>query len=377
MREYLKWRGDLSFAAVPLGEIDALILSQLAYLHFRDALGSAAVPLYAAARLVESIPRESGNAQVVMDRHMLLSQAAACERFANLTVAFSDDRFDASREMQFAAVTFSLPNGAHAVAYRGTDATVVGWRENFNMSFACPVPSQTEAVRYLTEVAGQTAGALYLCGHSKGGNLAMYAAAQCTAARQRIAGIYLFDAPGVNAETAEGTGYRAALDKVHCYVPQTSIIGQLMRVPENCTVVHSSATGMGQHHVFTWGLDGPRFATLPGLDSASRLVKATVDDFLTDSTPDMRQRFVETLFAVLGAVNTHTLGEMAERWTDTAGALWNALRGLDATTRRAVTAVVSTLAASGVESAIKWIGMDREPTERANAEKEQPSLPEA
>ena len=373
MREYMKWRGDLPLTAAPLCEIDALIFSQLAYLRFQDALGTATVPLQAAARLVEEKPREPGNAQVVTDRHTLLSQAIASARFTDLPVKFCDDRFDAARDMQFAAVTFALPDGAHLIAYRGTDATLVGWREDFNMSFSCPVASQTEAVRYLNEVAEQTTGALYLCGHSKGGNLAMYAASLCDKARERIAGIYLFDAPGMDATIAGSDGYREALGKTCCYIPQTSIIGQLMLVPDRCTVVRSTATGMGQHHVFTWELDGPRFATLPTVDKTSKLMKATVDDFLVDSTPEMRKQFVDTLFSVLGAANTHTLGEMAERWTDTAGAIWNALWALNTPTFKAVQAVVKTLAASGMESAIKLISSEHQESQ----DKPTALLPEA
>ena len=361
MLDFIKWRGDLPFRVSPLGEVDALIFSQLAYLHFRDALGVGGMPVRAAEKQVEAIPYESGNAQVVADRHALLRLAAQSERYGHLTVAYCEDRFDVQREMQFAANAFTLPDGSHMLAFRGTDATLVGWRENFNMSFACPVPSQTEAVRYLEMVASQTAGVLRLCGHSKGGNLAMYAAACCTpAVRDRIADVYLFDAPGLNAATVETNGYRAMQPHVHCYKPQTSVIGMLMQVPQVYTVARSTATGIAQHNVFTWALDGPQLATLPELDHASRLIKDTLDDFLTDSTPAVRQLFVETLFTVLGAANTHTLGEMADNWTGAAGALWGAVRTVDPATRKAVYSVVSTLASSSVDSIMKRLGADRE-----------------
>ena len=260
MLEYMKWRGDLSLNVAPTNEIDLLIFTQLSYLHFRDVLGSGGAPLRAASRLVEAISREPGNAQIVTDRHTLLAAVAESERFGDLTVGHCDDLFDPARAMQFAAATFDLPDGSHVVAYRGTDATVVGWKENFNMSFSCPVPSQSEAVRYLNDIAAATVGPIRLCGHSKGGNLAVYAAACCTAvARGRIIGIDLFDAPGLDNATLAGEGYQAVLPLVNAYVPQTSIIGQLMGVPERYTVVRSAATGMSQHNTFTWALNGPPF----------------------------------------------------------------------------------------------------------------------
>ncbi len=355
MLEYLKWRGDLPFTASPLGEVDMLVLSQLSYLRLRDALGGEAAPLRAAAAAVEGVPLENGNAQLVAQRRALLAAAAASERFGSLWAMACEDVFDPAREMQFAAVTFALPGEAQVLAFRGTDATLVGWREDFNMSFACPVPAQTEALRYLSVVAAQTRGPLYLCGHSKGGNLALYAAALCAPqVRARIAGIYLFDAPGMNTETAASAGYAQALAAVRCYVPQTSMIGRLMRVPEAYTVVRSTAAGMAQHNVFTWALDGPRFATLPALDNASRLIKATLDDFLAGSTADTRRLFVETLFGVLGAAGVQTFGELAWRWSESASAVWGAVRGLDPQTRKAVLTVVGSLASSGMESAWRW-----------------------
>lgn len=361
MLDYLKWRGDLPFTLMPFCEIDALVFSQLAYLHFRDAQGCDRAPLATAAARVEALPREGGNAQVVAERHALLLQVAESARFSALDVWACEDLFAPQLEMQFAAATFTLPDGAHVLAYRGTDATVVGWREDFNMSFACPVPSQTEALRYLTRVAGQASGSLILCGHSKGGNLALYAAACCSSAiRERIQAVYLFDAPGLNAETVASAGYQAALPAVRCYVPQTSVIGRLMAVPEAYTVVRSNAFGIGQHNVFTWALDGARFATLPALDYTSKIIKTTLDDFLLGSTPVTRQLFVDTLFSILGAANTHTLGELTERWTGTASALFSAVKGIDPGTRKAVLSVVGSLASSGVESAMRWLHTDRE-----------------
>ena len=375
MLEYLKWRGDLSWSASPLNELDALVFSQLSYLHFCDALGEQGAPLRAAWRLVEALPPEPGNAQAVADRHKLLRAAGESARFGGLTINHCVDVFDAEREMQFAAVTYDLPDGTRVIGYRGTDATVIGWREDFNMSFACPVPSQTEAVRYLERVAARTVGRLRLCGHSKGGNLALYAAACCTPKlRARIGEIYLFDAPGFDQATLQAEGYREVLPRVRSYVPQTSVIGRLMGVPEPYTVVHSTATGLGQHNVFSWALDGPHFETLPALDNASRLLKATMDDFLNDSTPEMRKLLVETVFAVLGAGNAHTLGELAERWTDTATAMWTALRGLDPATRRATLAVLGTLAASGMDSAKRFLSENKED---ASAAEPAPTLPPA
>ena len=310
---------------------------------------------------VEALPRESGSPQVSAQRHALAQQAAGSARFGALTLRFCEDAFDEAREMQFAAVNVLLPDGSGVIAFRGTDATIIGWREDFNMSHACPVPSQTQAEQYLLSVAAAGRGKLYLCGHSKGGNLALYAAARCGAAiRARTAGVYLFDAPGFPARFTQGAGYRASLPSVHCFVPQTSIIGQLMSVPEAQTVVSSSASGIGQHNVFTWALDGPRLAVLPGVNNASRILKGALDEFMAESTDDMRRQFVDALFAILGASGARTFAQMGERWTGTAGALLGAAWDLDPITRKALLSAVGSLASNGVESAMRWISAERD-----------------
>ena len=260
MLEYLKWRGDLPMGAAPVNELDALVFSQLAYLHFRDALGEQGMSLQNAAKRVEALEREPGNPQVVADRHSLLLAAAGSARFGNLWVSHAEDIFMPQLEMQFAAITFTLPDGSSMIAYRGTDATVVGWKEDFNMAFSCPVPSQTEAVRYLTAAAAAAGGAVRLCGHSKGGNLALYAAAFSPAeVRARIRQIDLFDAPGLDDASLATNGYRDVLPLVRAFVPQTSIIGRLMGVPEKYTVVHSNATGMPGDWLALWSI-GRKYA---------------------------------------------------------------------------------------------------------------------
>ena len=355
--EYVQWRGDLPFSASPINEIDAMIFSQLCYLHFRDAFGDGKMPLYKAAPLFDRLPMEPGNAQVVAERHRLLHAISKTARFGGLLVGHCADRFEPELNMQFAASTFILPDESTLIAFRGTDATVVGWREDFAMSFSCPVPSQAEALDYLHAIAREATGSLRLCGHSKGGNLALYAAVCCAPEiRDRIRSIDLFDAPGLDDATFSTDGYQEALPKVRSYVPQGSVIGQLMNVPQPFTVVHSRALGIAQHNVFTWQLDGPRFATLPTLDKPSRLTKATMDEFLRTSTPETRRIFIDTLFSALGAGNALTLSDIAGHWTDTAGALLAALRTLDPSTRKAVLSMFGTMATSGVESARRLLG---------------------
>ncbi len=357
--EYLPWRGDLTLESAPLCPVDVLILTQLSYLRFQNALGGqTGVTLSKAAPMIEAALPEFGNAQIVADRHQLLRDAAASARFGGLIVMDYAERLDDASDMQFAAVTFALPGGSLAVAYRGTDATLVGWREDFNMSFQCPVPAQSEAVGYLERVAGAHGGKLLLCGHSKGGNLSMYAAARCgAAARARIPDGYTFDGAGLDQETLASDGFAQTSGLIRSYVPQTSIIGRLMGAPEPYTVVHSRASALMQHNTFTWEVLGPGFITLPETNNSSRLIKATLDDFLHDSTPEMRRVLVDTLFGLVETSKAQTIGDLRREWATSAITIFTATRGVDPATRKALAGLASTLFASGAES-VKDLLMD-------------------
>lgn len=353
--DYLPWRGDLPLECAPLCPVDRMLLAQLSYLHFKAALGErTGLTLHEAAPLIDALPRENGNPQTAQDRHTLLRQAAESARFGGMTILDCEDIFDEQGGVQFAAVTFGLPNGTVAIAFRGTDGTLVGWREDFSMSFECPVPAQAEAMRYVERVAQAHAGPLDLTGHSKGGNLAVYAGACCDpAVQERIAEVYTFDGPGLDAKTLALDGYRRVIGRVRSYVPQSSIVGMLMGIPEKYTVVRSNTVSGWQHNMFTWGVLGPGFVTLPQTDATSKIIKSALDEFLEGSTPQTRRLLVDTLFNVLGAASAS--GDSTLEWTRTASALFSATRALDPSTRKAVTSIVGQMFASGVEGAKRYL----------------------
>lgn len=126
-----------------------------------------------------------------------MTALAASPRFRNIQMLGYTEQFDAAEEKQFAAVCFQITPDLCYIAFRGTDSTLVGWKEDFNMAFKCPVPSQKTAVRYLTDAARHCRGKILVGGHSKGGNLAVYAAVKCSEdIQKRIERVYSHDGPG-------------------------------------------------------------------------------------------------------------------------------------------------------------------------------------
>ena len=219
--DYLKWRGDISITASPFNAVDSLILSVLSYIPFEEIItehplksNKIEISITEAAELFSK--KTVDEKKIRSEKDVELFQALAkAPRFADLPLSFYINRTDLEEEKQFSAITISLPDSTSFIAYRGTDLTLVGWKEDFNMSFLCPVPSQTEAVYYLEHVASHIKGKLRLGGHSKGGNLAVYASAFCNKKIQkRILEVYNNDGPGFDLSIIQKEGYKRVEDQI-------------------------------------------------------------------------------------------------------------------------------------------------------------------
>ena len=295
------------------------------------------------------------------DSRALLSAAGMTQRFASLPLRRAVQTTDAERQMQFAAVTFGLPDGTHFIAYRGTDNTLTGWREDFNMAFESPVPAQTAALEYLTQIAGETDGPLILGGHSKGGNLAVYAAAHAEAAVQgRIRTVYTFDGPGLDDATMVSAGYAAIAGRIRSFVPRSSVVGMLLAYHPEYTVVRSSATGLRQHDSFTWEVLGTGFRTVPDVDRGSQLVNQTVHAWLSRITPEKRRRFVDTLFDLLEATGATTVRELAASLPSRSGAILKALQKVDFDTARMMITLLGQFMTIGAQNILGLLRAPRE-----------------
>ena len=241
IRDYIRWRGDLSFTQDPLHPVDALVFSALSYIHFEEIFGEEDSPrtLLELGKEFLELPDMEDLIRSKNDPE-LLSLAAESSRFGSCRLAWCRSLLDPTQDTQFFAVTFLLDDGSAMVTFRGTDSTVVGWKEDFNMSFQQTVPSQQLALQYVREVCFNHPGPIRLCGHSKGGNMAVFAGARTNPMFQdRILGIYNNDGPGFSEYMMGDPGYRAIGPLIHTFVPQSSIIGMLMDHEEPYTIIKS------------------------------------------------------------------------------------------------------------------------------------------
>lgn len=259
----------------------------------------------------------------------LFAAMARNPRFSSIHVGAVDERFSREHQTQFAAMTLLLPDGTLVVSFRGTDTSFVGWKEDFNMAFQYPVPAQQLAADYVTRVARLWQGDLVLLGHSKGGNLAVYAALQAgDDVLPRIRRVYSLDGPGFPADVVAGDRYRAVADRIVKIIPDSSIVGMILDSPEHCVVVKSNEYGPMQHLAFSWQVDRDRFVTVPEVSVTSREFKRSLDRMLAGMTPDQCERVVDALFKVLTASDEHGLIGLMEAGPKTIPAMLGAFAGL-------------------------------------------------
>lgn len=340
--DYLDWRGDLSFARDGFNEVDNLIFSVLAYLEYdgivpSDSEGKSialaeAGELFCKSQVNES-PRDISN-PFFREIPKLLFKAALTARFKDIQVSGYVNQVDHQICNQFSAMVFSLHEKEHFIAFRGTDDSLAGWKEDFQMSFRDEVKAQRDAVSYTEKIAASYQGALYLGGHSKGGNLAVYAAAAMDPKVQaRILGVYNNDGPGFLTHVLEQEGYRRILDRIHTFVPKSSVVGMLLEHGEDYITVNSNALSFMQHNAFFWEVRGTRFVYEKGLTKGSKNFNKTVRLWLNQLSMDQRAEFVDALFDILQATGAMTVSDLSLKKLSVANDMIKSYKTLDPVTK--------------------------------------------
>ena len=326
--DYVYWRGDLSLQQDPFNRIDSLILSELAYLKLQDIVPGKGKWL-TLKEIAEVYPAPEKNARPRrLMRYDLLKRCGASRRFGALEAGRFLEIFDSEKAIQFSAVTFHLTDGTDYLAYRGTDGTFTGWREDFHLAFKDATPSQTAASAYLDIYPGENA--LRLGGHSKGGNLALYAAIMTNEQqRRRILSAESFDGPGFREKFLEQEGYEAVKDKIVEVLPESSVIGILMHTPWKQEIVRSSVNGLEQHDPFSWQLSGKEFLRVERFSAFSQFFEEAIDTWLESVEPAQRQIFVDTFFDAIEESGLERISDLNERWLRSLAAVEKALSRTD------------------------------------------------
>jgi len=309
--DYLKWRGDLSFELYPINEVDNVILARFSYLPFQDIYLEARENIKSIAQKMQIVPKSNF---VWADDKKFIEELAKTRRFQNLIVSDYVQKIDLNTETQFAAITIWLPNGEKYISFEGTDMTIVGWKEDFNMSFMTNVPSQIEAVKYLENIAEKYTCDFRLGGHSKGGNLAVYASIFCKdEIKDRIIDILNADGPGFSKQIISDERYKKIFNKVNTYVPQSSIIGRLLEHDEEYNIIDSSQKGIMQHDIYSWQVEATKLKKISELTNESEMINKIVKDWLNNTTPEQREKFGNILYEIIGKTESKTITDFSSQ----------------------------------------------------------------
>lgn len=334
------------FIEHPFNDVDSLVLSQSAYLHYgklySDTLDPAASCSFAeilSPMNIDALLEGVGNQR---NNLLLINALASSPRFSGIRPVYHVDVFDPSSIKQFAATTFLLPDDSVYVAYRGTDATLIGWQEDFDMAFITPIPAQTEALNYLRNIFVQLRPSLLrVGGHSKGGNLAVYASMYASGELQNaICAVYSHDGPGFNEKILLGEGFLRIQDRIHKTLPHSSVIGMLLQHQERYRIVESSRMGIMQHDPFSWQIQNGKFVYVDELSQSATYVNQALNEWLASLSESQRKLFVDTLFQVLEASGATYFKDLTHDWQSKALATLAAIKNVDKETR---TQIIKTL----------------------------------
>ena len=317
--DYVHWRGDIPVWQVPLGEVDALILSYLAYMPFDTIVPASfdAEPVLLSDAAKEILLRhEAGELPLAFspkEDKRLLQAVSESLRFGSMRLCGFVHRLDIENEEQFCAMTFLAPDGPGVCSFRGTDRTVVGWKEDFNMSFSGVVPAQRSAILYARDAVHAIKTPMIFCGHSKGGNLAAYASIfSGEDVQEQIVCVYNFDGPGFNEEIIASQEFQRVDMRIHVFVPRSSMVGILLWHSEPFIVVKSDTGGLFQHNPYNWQVMGGRLLVADGLSGDSRLTDITLKRWLRSLTPQLRRQVIDGIYGILSVSDGHQLSDLFE-----------------------------------------------------------------
>ncbi|WP_407396785.1 Mbeg1-like protein [Treponema sp.] len=354
--DYIEWRGDISFESSPINEIDALIFCQLSYIDYNSVVSSDfsnKIQLKELPKKFSLLPdadkRKTQGAFINTKTWTLLEKAASCQRFRDIDLSAFIDRYIPEKTEQFSAITFST-DSLSFVALRGTDDTMVGWNEDFNLACMEKVPAQEDALDYLEKIASSTRNSLFVGGHSKGGNLAIYAAAKASReTKDRIVAVYNNDGPGFSPEFLQTQEFKAIEDKINSFVPELSIVGMLFSHGDDYKTVKSTEKGLMQHDPFSWQIYGPRFTYAEDTNSESKYIEKTVNGWIDRLNMDQKKVFVKSIFGFLRDTGIKTNTQLSSMSHDEIFTLIKNLSEADRTTRKVLFESIKLLAKTAVE----------------------------
>lgn len=328
--DYITWRGDLSLRQDSFNAVDSLILSRFAYLPLDNIVSNTPITIADAYTQYIALERHNSNDVIMPLDNLLFEQTASSKRFKNFTIQHFTHLLDKKRQVQFCAMLIHLDDHTTYILFRGTDNTLFGWKEDFNMAFEPIIPSQNFARAFVLSHINDLKERIIFGGHSKGGNLAIYSAIFTHAIdTKRIKTIYNFDGPGFNDELEFNERYKLLKPLIKTFIPQTAIVGLLMNYMSNYKVIQSSAKGFAQHDTYSWLVKGSDFIYVPKIDKESQRLENAFKTVLKDFQKDDLKIIINTFYDMLISANITDVRDFNEETLQKLIALAHRYRTLD------------------------------------------------
>ena len=358
MLDYIKEFGHVSFEERAFSEIDALVLTELEYLPLEkvvpsDENGENFVTVKEIAEYMQEHKQElfaENPMMITEERHEVSQVIADAPRFQSLKFFGVVSVWDKDTTKQFAAVTVEVEPSVRLVVFRGTDDTLIGWKEDFLMTYSPLVAAQTDAKEYLAKQASLWGGDLMISGHSKGGNLAIYAAATQTEDVQlRIVDIFCFDSPGLYRSVLETKGYQNIVPLAMRYIPQDSLVGLMLESEVPYVIVKSNATGAMQHSAMTWEIEDGQFIKMEKLTKNSQLNHQTFKKWTESVSDEELELFWNVFFELLFSVGIDTVNDLYRQFMHYVQEFLKAAGNMDEEKRELLTRIALLLVSTRFE----------------------------
>ncbi|MGX7140911.1 Mbeg1-like protein [Facklamia languida] len=317
--DYLNQQGQEPLTRLGLNEVDILLLTEATYMMSQHTTRDLPEPYTLRAfydHLQAHYPYFSGQNPFLITENRLktLNLLAQSPRYGQLELENLEEVNDSRAQLQFSAVTYRLDADCRLIVYKGTDDTLVGWKEDFNLSYQAVIPAQLEALAYFTDRYDQEGEVDYiLSGHSKGGNLAVYAGMEAEFKQwARFKAIYSFDAPGFQKDTLNRwTRSVPPAGRIHQYMPQNAVVGQILYPLTQPQVVESTAFRLLQHDTLTWLVDQDRLSKLQTTSPESDFARASMAAWMEETSPANRHAFFSLFFKLLDQCGLHSLNDLS------------------------------------------------------------------
>lgn len=380
--DYIKWRGDLKMQIDPFNDVDGLILSELVYVEFKQLVPGLSENK---SRRLEDVAKDfekyndvdklMSEFSFTKDAITLLNVLGHSKRYKDILLSDYINELDYQEIKQFAAITFQLPDSSIYIAFRGTDDTILGWKEDFMMTYTMPIPSQNRAKEYFEQIASKkyNKSLIYLIqnrnyktsifssfkqyliqcfqgvqvrlgGHSKGGNLAVYAACNTNEkTKKRIIEIYNNDGPGFDLEILDLPEYQKIARKIKKIVPEGCVFGIMLDYLEEMIVVKSDGKGLMQHSGFTWQVTSTNFIESDNINSDSQVMDTAFKAWLNKVDKETRKNAVNSIFNIIDAAEIKTINDFSEKTFKRLVTALKELKNMDSDSRNTVIQFFKTL----------------------------------